>query len=320
MTQEAPPALILAGPTASGKSTLALALAERLGGVIINADAMQCYRDLRLLTARPSPDDEAAQPHRLYGVRGAAETVNAAWWREAALAEMAAAHAAGRLPILCGGSGLYLAVLCQGIVAIPQIAPEVRAEARALLARLGAAGLHARLSAADPATAARLRPSDAQRLTRAWEVWRATRRGLAQWQEQPAQPAPWRFRALLIEPPREGLRAAIAARFAAMLAAGAVEEVRALLGRGLDPALPLMRAHGVPELAAHLHGEITLAEAAARAIAAQSRYIKRQATWFRHHTLAAPEATHRIYARIAGPGQFSVVELENLVRFVRAPG
>ncbi len=320
MTQEAPPALIVAGPTASGKSTLALALAARLGGVIINADAMQCYRDLRLLSARPSPADEAAQPHRLYGVRDAAETVHAAWWRAAALAEMAAAHAAGLLPILCGGSGLYLAALRQGIAAIPEITPAARAEARALLAGLGSAGLHARLAAADPATAARLRPSDAQRLARAWEVWRATGRGLAEWQEQPAQPAPWCFRALLIEPPREGLRAAIAARFAAMLAAGAVEEVRALLGRDLDPALPLMRAHGVPELAAHLRGEITLAEAATRAIAAQSRYVKRQATWFRHHGLAAPEATHRIYARIAHQEQFSVAELENLVRFVRGPG
>ena len=170
-------ALIVAGPTASGKSALALALAERLGGTIINADAMQVYRELRVLTARPTPEDEARVPHALYGVRPAAEPGNVAWWREAALAAMAAAREAGRLPILTGGSGLYFASLTDGLADIPDPGPAARAEARALLKEIGPAALHARLAEVDPATAARLRPTDSQRIARAWEVWRGTGTG-----------------------------------------------------------------------------------------------------------------------------------------------
>ncbi len=166
-----PPALIVAGPTASGKSALALALAHRLNGTIINADAMQVYRELRMLTARPTQQDEAQIPHRLYGVQSAAEPGSVAWWREAALAEMAAALEAGRLPILTGGSGLYFASLTEGLADIPDPGPAARAEARALLKELGPAALHGRLAEVDPATAARLRPTDSQRIARAWEVW-----------------------------------------------------------------------------------------------------------------------------------------------------
>jgi tRNA dimethylallyltransferase len=315
-----PDALIVAGATASGKSALALDLARMLGGVVINADAMQCYRELRVLTARPTPAEEATVPHRLYGVRPAAEPGSAAWWRGAALAEMATAHAAGKLAILCGGSGLYLATLIEGIADIPPCGEAARTEARRLLAERGPAGLHAALAAVDPATAARLRPSDSQRLARAWEVWRGTGRGLAAWQAEAGEPAPWRFAAILLDPPRAALRAAIAARFAAMLEGGALGEVRALLALGLDPALPAMRAHGVPELAAHLAGTLTLAEAAARAELVTGQYTRRQATWFRHRRLADAARTHAIHARYTGLEQLSERETQELLAFIRKCG
>jgi tRNA dimethylallyltransferase len=246
------------------------------------------------------PEEEKLVPHRLYGVRPAAEAGNLAWWRAAALAEMEAAHAQGRTPILCGGTGLYLASLSQGPADLPDPGPQARLEARTLLADEGPAALHARLSAADPQTAATLRPTDGQRLARAWEVWRGTGRGLAAWHEaSAAQPSDWDLRAILLDPPRAELRAAIAARFAAMLASGALEEVKALQAAGLDPALPAMRAHGVPELSAYLRGEITLEQAAHRAVLATGQYTKRQATWFRHRPIAASTSTHSFLARSA---------------------
>lgn len=306
MTADQPPALLVAGPTASGKSALALALAERFGGTVINADSMQLYRELRVVTARPSPEEEALVPHRLYGVHPAGGAASVAWWRGEALAAMTEARAGGRLPILCGGTGLYFASLTQGLSDIPAIPAAAREEARRLLAEHGPAALHTLLAAEDPVTAARLRPSDSQRIARAWEVWRGTGRGLADWQAGGGTgPAPWRFAAILIDPPRDALRAAIAARWDAMLAGGAIEEVRALVAQGLDPTLPAMRAHGVPELAAHLAGRMTLAEASARAILNTGQYTKRQATWFRHHPLADVSRTHTIHARIAGVAQFS---------------
>ena len=169
MKEFQPLALFVVGPTASGKSALALAIAERLGGAIINADSMQLYRELRIITARPSAADEARAPHLLYGVRAAAEAASVAWWRDAALKAMEETHAAGRLPIICGGTGMYCAALTQGIAAIPPIPAPAREEARRLLAEEGPAALHARLAAEDPASAARLRPSDSQRLARPWE-------------------------------------------------------------------------------------------------------------------------------------------------------
>ena len=306
MTADQPTALLLAGPTASGKSALALALAQRLGGTVINADSMQVYRDLRVLTARPTAAEEALVPHRLYGVRPAAEAASVAWWRGEALAAMTEAREAGRLPILCGGTGMYFAALTRGLSDIPPVPEAARAEARRLLAEDGPAALHARLAAADPRTAARLRPSDSQRIARAWEVWLGTGKGLADWQAGGGTgPAPWRFAAILIDPPRDALRAAIAARWQAMLAAGAIEEVRALVAQGLDPALPAMRAHGVPELAAVLAGRMTMEDASRRAILNTGQYTKRQATWFRHHALADPSRAHTIHARIAGVAQLS---------------
>src|SRR5271165_4807909 len=196
-------AVIIAGPTASGKSALALALARRLGGTVINADAMQCYRELRIVTARPSPEDEALAPHRLYGVRAAGDPANAAWWRGAALAEMGQAD----FPILCGGTGMYFSALVQGIANIPDPGEAARDEARRLLAEIGPQALHARL---DAPTAARLQPGDSQRIARAYEVLLGTGQGLAFWQAQPtARLEGWRIRMILLAPPREALRAAI---------------------------------------------------------------------------------------------------------------
>ncbi len=315
------PAVIVAGPTASGKSALALELARRLGGTVINADSMQLYQELRILTARPTRAEEAQVPHRLYGVRPAGQPGSAAWWRHAAQRAMDAARAEGRRPILCGGTGLYFSALIHGLAEIPDVGPLARAEARALLAELGAVGLHARLETVDPATAARLRPGDSQRIARAWEVWRGTGRGLAAWQaDQPAVTGETRFAAILLDPPRAELRAAIAARFAGMIAEGAVEEVRHLLALGLDPALPAMRAHGVPELIAHLQGRMALEEAAQRAILATGRYTRRQATWFRHHRLADPARSHTIYARIEGQEQFSERNTSEIIKFIREGG
>ena len=308
--------LVVTGPTASGKSALALGVARRLGGVIINLDAMQCYRDLRILTARPTVAEEALVPHVLYGVRDAAEPVSAGWWRQAALAGIGAAHAEGRLPILCGGTGMYLRALAEGIAALPDVPASARAEARAMVAA-GPAQAHAWLEARDRETAAKLRPSDPQRIARAIELWLATGRGLAALQAAaPLPPAPFRFAAIIVDPPPAVLRAAIAARFQAMLEAGALEEVRALVARRLDPALPAMRAHGVPELAAHLKGQITLEAAAARAVLLTGQYTKRQRTWWRHHAAAPATRTHNIHARIAGLEQLPERESGQIFAFL----
>ena len=306
-------AVILAGPTASGKSALALALARRLGGTIINADAMQCYRELRIITARPSAEDEALAPHRLYGVRAAAEPANAAWWRGAALAEMEQAA----LPILCGGTGMYFSALVKGIADIPEPGAAARAEARGLLAALGPEALHARL---DAETAAKLKPGDSQRIARAYEVLLATGKGLAWWQAQPVlRLEGCDVRMILLDPPRAALREAIATRFAAMLAGGALAEVEQFLALGLDPALPLMRAHGVPELAAYLRGAATLDEAQARAVLVTSQYTKRQMTWFRHQKLVEKPAMQIIQSRIGGFAQLSESFLNNLGNFIKQP-
>jgi tRNA dimethylallyltransferase len=313
-------ALIIAGPTASGKSALALEVAERLNGDIINADSMQVYRELRILTARPNPQEEARVPHLLYGVRPAAEPGSVAWWREAALAAMDQARAAGRLPILCGGTGLYFRALTQGLADIPDPGAAAREEARALLREIGPASLHAKLAAVDPETASRLQPHDSQRIARAWEVWRGTGRGLAAWHRQRAQPAPWRFSAILVDPPRAELRAAIASRFAGMLEEGALEEVRSLVSLRIDLALPAMRAHGVSELAAHLRGEISLEQASRRVALVTGQYTKRQATWFRHHSLATGSATHTIHARFGDLAQFSERNRTTFLSFLQELG
>lgn len=275
-------ALLIAGPTASGKSRLALELAERLDGTIVNADSMQVYRELRVLTARPSPADEARCPHRLYGLRSVAEPCSAGQWLELAQAAIAEAQAAGRLPIVVGGTGLYFRVLTEGLAPVPEIAPELRAELRARLAALGPRAFHAELAARDPETAAMIRPSDPQRLLRAFEVWEATGMPLAEWQRRPVTtPLSGPLLTLALEPPRAELYARCDARFARMMEEGALDEVRGLDAAGFDPALPAMRALGVPHLLRHLRGEIPYAEAVAAAKTATRRYAKRQMTWLR---------------------------------------
>ena len=277
------PVLIIAGPTASGKSGAALAAAEEFRGTIINADSMQIYRELCILTARPSVADEARAPHRLYGVMAAEQRCSAAHWAALAAGEIAAAHGAGRLPILVGGTGFYLKALMVGLSAIPEVPAEVRAEAMDVRAKLGAEAFHGELARIDPRAAARLIPSDAQRVTRAYEVWLASGRTLSDWQDEPPVPPlpEARFLVLVLDPPREALYAACDARFDAMLAEGGLDEAKALLAMGLDPALPAMKALGVPDLLRHLAGETSLEAATRAAKQATRNFAKRQSTWFR---------------------------------------
>ncbi len=288
MSEPRPRVAIVAGPTASGKSAAALALAEQAGGTVINADSMQVYRELRILTARPNDADLARAPHRLYGTLPAAEACSAGRWLDLAAAEVNESLAAGHLPILVGGTGLYLRALMEGLAPVPPVTDPVRAEARALFEKVGGTGLHERLLAVDPVMAARLAPGDSQRLIRAWEVWCATGRSLADWQAEPAQAPPlpplW-FRILVLLPGRDAAYAAIDGRFEQMIAAGALEEVRALDALGLDPALPAMKAHGVPALRAHLAGTMSLEEAVRIGQRDTRRYAKRQRTWLRHQLI-----------------------------------
>jgi tRNA dimethylallyltransferase len=269
---------VLTGPTAGGKSALALALAGRLNGVIINADASQLYAALRVVTARPSCADESAVPHRLYGVLAGEDACTAARWAEMAKAEIAAARATGLHPIVVGGAGLYLAALVHGLAPVPEIDPGVRAAVRALPTDAARAALERE----DPASAARLMPADRQRTLRALEVVRSSGRTLGDWQQQRAGGiGEAAVQGLVVERPRADLHARAAVRLQAMLAAGAIDEVRALMGLGLPADAPVLKALAVPQLAAHLAGAIGLDQAMAHALFATRQYQKRQATWAR---------------------------------------
>ena len=276
--------ILIAGPTASGKSALALALAEKLGGEIINADSMQVYRDLRIITARPTPDEERRVPHRLYGHVDAAENYSAGRWCTDAAAVLAATRQESRPAIIVGGTGLYFSALTRGLAAVPPIPAKIRNDVRARLASEGPAALHAELTARDPAAGARLMPGDRARVTRALEVVLATGRSILDWHEEnmPASLDLARAAKVFLMPARDQLLRNIDARFDAMIAAGALDEVRALAARKLDPSLPAMKAHGVPWLIRYLNGEVTLAEAAEHAKLETRQYTKRQATWFRN--------------------------------------
>jgi tRNA dimethylallyltransferase len=277
-------AVLIAGPTASGKSALALRLAQAAGGVVINTDSMQVYRDLRVLTARPTPEDEAAVSHQLYGHVDAAVNFSAGAWVADAAAALGAARAQGLKPIFVGGSGLYFKALTRGLSAVPPVAPEIREGVRARLERDGVEALHAELRRRDPASADRLEPRDRIRIARALEVVEATGRSLLEWHREGLPPLlpPGTFRAVFLAPEREALYARIDVRFGAMLQAGALDEVARLAARRLDPLLPAMKAHGVPALIRHLNGEIALEEAAEIGRADTRHYAKRQFTWFRH--------------------------------------
>jgi tRNA dimethylallyltransferase len=281
MMSERPPLVVIAGPTASGKSAHALGLAEARGGVLINADASQVYADLPILSAGPTDAERARAPHRLFGTIDGAVACTAAHWAALARDEIAAAWSAGRVPILVGGTGLYLRTLLEGIAPVPGIDRAVRQQVRAL----PPAEVRARLEAEDPLMAARLHPNDAQRNARALEVVRSTGRSLADWQAAPPQgglAGEVMLEPLVIERPRGELVQRIDARVEAMWAAGALAEVERLAARGLSPVLPVMRAIGVPPLMAHLAGASTVEEAIARWKLDTRQYAKRQATWLRN--------------------------------------
>ena len=280
MAKPKPPLALIAGPTASGKSALALALAERSGGVIVNADSAQVYRDLPILSAAPSAADRDRAEHRLYGDLDGSASCSAADWAARARAEIADIHAAGRLPVLVGGTGLYLRTLIDGIAPVPEIDRRVRAEVRSA----DPAANRARLAEIDPAAMARLNPADTSRIARALEVVRSTGRTLADWQQKRSGGIGGEvaLKPLILLPPRAWLYARCDARFAAMLDSGAVPEVAALLARGLSPSLPVMRAIGVREIAAMIRGEATRGQALAAGQQATRNYAKRQYTWFAH--------------------------------------
>jgi len=284
------PIVIIGGPTASGKSALAIEFTRRLydshaGGIIINADALQLYRDLSILTARPDAAEEAAVPHRLYGVLDGAERGTVARWLQLAVAEIEAAQAAGLVPVLVGGSGMYIHTLMQGLAEVPDIAPDIRAATVERHAALGGEAFRRELLTMDP-TSTGLFAGDTQRLIRAYEVVKGTGRALRAWQQDKtawSPPAHWRFVPFVLTPEREVLYDNCNHRFVKMLEKGALTEVKALLARQLDPLLPIMKAVGVPELADLVTGQLSEAEAITRGQQATRNYAKRQLTWFRHH-------------------------------------
>jgi tRNA dimethylallyltransferase len=280
------PVLIIAGPTASGKSAFAADVAAAFDGVVINTDSMQLYRPLRILTARPDDATLARAPHRLYGVLEAEEIASAASWREMALREIEAA--ASKLPIVVGGTGLYLRALMRGLSDLPPVPKEIRAQAMARYAELGPEAFHAELAKRDPATATRLPPGDTQRMVRAWEVFEATGRRFSDWIANPVIPPPdgLAFHPVVLLPPRAALYATIDRRMATMPKTGAIEEARGLAD--LDPMLPIAKAVGARELLAYVKGLMSLNESLALAQRETRRYAKRQMTWFRNQM---PDAT-----------------------------
>ena len=304
-----PAAILIAGPTASGKSALALELAQKAGGVVINTDSMQVYRDLRIITARPTAAEEALVPHRLYGHVDAGVNFSAGAWVADAALVLAEVRAENRPPIFIGGSGLYFKALTRGLSAVPPVPAEIRDAVRARLERDGVETLHAELARRDPISAERLKPRDRTRVARALEVVEATGRSLNDWHREglpPLLPA-GEYSAVFLAPERDQLYGRIDARFDVMLAAGALEEVAALAARKLDPSLPAMKAHGVPALIRYLKGEITRDEAAEIGRADTRHYAKRQFTWFRHQLpefeWVKPEAAREWLAAVMPGGK-----------------
>jgi tRNA dimethylallyltransferase len=294
--------ILIAGPTASGKSALALRLAREIGGEVVNADALQLYRDLRILTARPSASDEAQAPHHLFGIADAADSWSAGRWLREARGVLSAIEARGATPIVVGGTGLYFRSLTKGLADIPPVPNEARCAVESLFDAQGEANVRTRLEAVDPAAEARIAPGDRQRLVRALAVAEATGRSLSDWQAPAGDPPLAAWRAVALEPPREALNARIEARLDAMVAAGGLEEAAALLARNLDPALPVLKALGLRELGAAAAHQTNLRAALAAAKTSTRRYAKRQFTWLRHQTpdwprIAAldPEAQWRAF-------------------------
>ena len=282
---KAPRLTLIAGPTASGKSRLALDMAERTGAVIINADSQQLYADLRVLSARPSLADEARAEHHLYGAADAADAWSVGRWTRAVMPLLEELAAQDRPALLVGGTGLYFNALTRGLADIPPVPDAVRDMVQADYDHEGEAAFRRRLAEVDPASAAAITPGDRQRLIRALAVAQATGRSLSDWKAD-TRPllTPGSYDALVVEPLRDRLYASCDSRVRLMIDNGAVDEVRALLARNLDPALPAMKAVGVPELAAHLSGAATLDQAIAAIRLSTRHYAKRQLTWFRNQT------------------------------------
>ncbi len=277
------PITLIAGPTASGKSRLALERARATGAAIVNADSQQLYADLRVLTARPALEEEAEAPHHLYGTVDAAEAWSVGRWTRAVMPLLETFRAEGRPVLIVGGTGLYFSALTKGLAEIPDVPLAAREEATALYNSEGEAAFRLYLATFDPPAEAAIKAGDRQRLTRAYAVARSTGRSLSDWQAltHPLLPSE-SYERLVVEPERKALYTACDARVLTMLESGALDEVRALIARGLDPALPAMKAVGVRELSAHLSGETTLAEARAAIQQATRNYAKRQITWFRN--------------------------------------
>jgi tRNA dimethylallyltransferase len=293
-------AILILGPTASGKTALALALAHELNGEIINADSMQVYADLRILTARPTATEEASAPHHLFGTVDGAARFSVGEWLRAAAPLVKSIREEGKTPIVVGGTGLYFKALTEGLAEIPEPPAMVTRLLREEEQASGPEALHAQLTKIDPETAAKLNPADGVRIVRALAVWEATGRSISAYQKEAAPPtlAASDWIGLALTPDRASLYARIDARFGQMLREGALEEVIGLIGRRLDPTLPVMKAHGVPWLTAHIRGEMELAEAAELSMRDTRRYAKRQFTWIAHqaadfHAVAAEDLVAR---------------------------
>ncbi|WP_255934410.1 tRNA (adenosine(37)-N6)-dimethylallyltransferase MiaA [Kordiimonas sp. SCSIO 12610] len=281
-------AILIAGPTASGKSALSIKLAKQYDGVVINADSMQVYRDLRIITARPSVEEEMMAPHKLYGVVDGAQAFSAMDWAKLAMNAVDEAWQDNRTPILVGGTGMYFRTLLDGMAHIPDVDPEIRTQVRAEAVEFGSAKLHAELMICDPMTAERLAQGDSQRISRAIEVYRSSGKPISEWQKE-TQAGPLQaldqsgnVKKVVLEWPREELYRRCDLRFDLMLEEGALEEVEALLSRNLSPVLPLMKSLGVPSLMKYLSGNISLDEAREESKTQTRRFAKRQMTWFRN--------------------------------------
>ena len=282
-------AVLIAGPTASGKSQAAIAVARAVDGVVVNADSMQVYRELRILTARPSAEDEAAVPHRLYGIVSAAEPFSVGAWLQHVAGALDDIWHEGKVPVITGGTGLYFRALLDGLVQIPEVPDEIRQAWRRRLDAEGPQSLHRVLDERDPAVASRIEPADGQRIVRALEVEEATGRPLSAWQGDRAEGSvldPARCVDVALWPPREALYARCDARFDRMVAAGGLDEVRDLKALALDPSLPAMKALGVRQLMSYLDGECDLETALEDAKTWTRRYAKRQMTWFRRNMIS----------------------------------
>jgi tRNA dimethylallyltransferase len=306
------PIIVIAGPTASGKSRLAVAVAREFGGAIINADSMQVYRDLRVVTARPGDAEMKAVPHFLYGDIDAGESCSAGRWRGLALAAIARTRAAELLPVIAGGTGLYISALLDGLADVPPVSEDIVAETRELHARMGGEKFRAALAELDPEAAKRLHAGDTQRLIRAYAVARATGVALSEWQRRQKAGAMPDAAAIVLLPPREELYAAIDARLRSMFEAGAIEEVRDLLARKLAPELPAMKAVGVREISGFIAGDLTREKALAAAQQATRRYAKRQYTWLRHRLKSSKKLQ-----KLAMEAQYSERILPEIFSFIR---